>query len=338
MTKLRMAGAAAMFSASLLATGGMAQGAELFSGKTVSMYAGTEPGGTNDTLMRIVARHIGKYLPGNPNVVPKNMPGAGGRKLATFLYNEAAKDGTDFGVFQRAITTDPLLLDPNLLFNMQKFTWIGAPSNTTDICAAWHESKVKKIEDIKTQEFVLAGSGGETAQVNLLVNLIGGKVRAVIGYPGGSAMNLALERGEVDGRCALSWEATKTLYATWLAENKIKPLIQFALVKAPDLPGAPLIMDFARDAADRKALEIILAPQGMGFPFAGPPGLDPRIAAVLRDAFDKTMKDPATIAEAAKIQFELKPSRGVDLENLMNSVYSNPPEVVARAKELIEKK
>jgi tripartite-type tricarboxylate transporter receptor subunit TctC len=304
-------------------------------GHQISLYVGTDPGGMNDTLMRIVSRHIGKYLPGNPQVVAKNMPGAGGRKLATYLFTQAQRDGTEFGVFQRAISTDPLLMDPTLPFEMPKFTWIGTPSSTTDICAVWHDAPIKKIEDIQQTELILAGSGGETAQMNLLINLLGGKVRAIVGFPGGPAMNLAMERGEVHGRCALSWEATKTSYADWLKENKIKPIVQFALKKNADLPNVPLITDFAKTDDDRKALEIILAPQSVGFPFVAPPGVLPEVKTMLREAFTKSLKDPAAIAEAAKIGFEFNEGTGADLEKLMANVYANPPTVVGRAKALI---
>ena len=320
----------------ILTVPALAQTAAPFpSGRQISLYVGTNPGGMNDTLMRIVSRHIGKYLPGNPAVVAKNMPGAGGRKLATYLYTQAQRDGTEFGVFQRAISTDPLLMDPTLPFEMPKFTWIGTPSSTTDICAVWHEAPVKNIADIRQTELILAGSGGERAQMNLLINLLGGKVRAIVGFPGGPAMNLAMEWGEVHGRCALSWEATKTSYADWLKENKIKPIVQFALKKNADLPNVPLITDFARSDEDRKALEIILSPQSVGFPFVAPPGVLPEVKTILREAFTKSLKDPAVIAEAAKIGFEFNEGKGADLEKLMADVYSNPPAVVDRAKALI---
>lgn len=307
-------------------------------GHSISLYVGTDPGGMNDTLMRIVSRHIGKYLPGNPPVVARNLPGAGGRKLATYLFTQAQRDGTEFGVFQRAISTDPLLMDPSLPFDMPKFTWIGTPSSTTDICAVWHEAPVQKVEDTLHTELILAGSGGETAQVNLLTNLVGGKVRAIIGFPGGPAMNLAMERGEVHGRCALSWEATKTNYAAWLGEKKIKPIVQFALTRNPDLTTVPLITDYAKSDQDKKALEIILAPQTVGFPFVAPPGLRPEVKTMLREAFDKTLKDPAAIADAQKIGFEFRPVSGEALEKLMASVYSYPAPVIERAKQLIAKK
>lgn len=328
-------GFAAVLSLSLCAAAGaLAQGSETPI-RTLSLHVGTAAGGTNDMLMRLVGRHIGKHLPGNPQVLPKNMPGAGGRKLAAYLFHQAPANGSELGVFQRAVTTDPLLVDPKLLFDVPKFTWIGSPSSTTDICAVWHTSPVQSIEDLRTTELILAGSGGETAQVNLVRNLLGGKMKAIIGYQGGAEMMLALQRGEAFGRCALSWEASKTQYKQLLDDKQFKPIVQFALSKAADLPDVPLITDYAKTDRDRQALEIILAPQEVGFPFVGPPGLTPAITALLRKAFVDSMNDPELIAEAEKLSFELRPVGGEHLEQRMKSVYAFPPAVVARAKELI---
>lgn len=304
--------------------------------RTVSIHVGTAAGGTNDMLMRMVGRHIGKHLPGNPQVVPKNMPGAGGRKLAAYLFNQAQANGSEMGVFQRAVTTDPLLVDQKLLFEIPKFTWIGSPSSTTDICAVWHTSPVQSIADLTQTELIVAGSGGETAQVNLVRNLLGGKIKAVIGYQGGAQMMLALQRGEAYGRCALSWEASKTQYRQLLEEKQFKPIVQFALTKAHDLPDVPLITEYAKTERDKQALEVILAPQEVGFPFVAPPGVSAEMTATLRKAFQDSLKDPELMAEAAKLSFEIRPVSGEHLEQRLKSVYAFPPDVIARAKELIE--
>ena len=203
-------------------------------GKAVSIHVGTSPGGTNDLLMRMVARHIGKYLPGHPNVVPHNTPGAGGKRLASLLYNTAPRDGNELGVIQRSVTTDQLLIDASLPFRMQELTWIGTPTGTTDTCIVWHKSRVQSLADLQTTELILAGTGNETTQVSILQRLTGGKIRVVLGYPGGAAMNVALERGEADGRCAISWEALKSNYAAWLRDKKVKVLAQYALVRNPE--------------------------------------------------------------------------------------------------------
>lgn len=301
----------------------------------ISIHVGTAAGGTNDMLMRLVGRHIGKHLPGNPSIVPKNMPGAGGRKLAAYLFHQAPANGSELGVFQRAVTTDPLLVDAKLLFEIPKFTWIGSPSSTTDICAVWHTSPVQSVEDLTKTELILAGSGGETAQMNLVRNLLDGKIRSIIGYQGGAQMMLALQRGEAQGRCALSWEASKTQYKQMLDDKLFKPIVQFAATKAADLPNVPLITDYAKNELDRQALEIILAPQEVGFPFVAPPGLTTAMTTTLRKAFVDSMKDSELIAEANRLSFELRPVSGEHLEQRMKTIYAFPPPVIARAKALI---
>jgi len=304
-------------------------------GKVVSIHVGTDPGGTNDLVMRMVARHIGKYLPGRPNVVPRNTQGAGGKRLATLLSNTAARDGTELGVIQRSVTTDQLLVDATLPFRMQDLTWIGTPTGTTDTCIVWHKARVQSLTDLQTTELILAGTGNETAQALVLQRLTGGRIRVVLGYPGGASMNIALERGEADGRCSLSWEAIKSNYPDWLRDRKVKVLVQFALARAPDLPDVPLISDLAKTAIDREALAVILLPQAFGFPFAAPPGLLPEVAAMLREAFAQTMRDPQVIEEAHKIKMELRPVRGEELSRLIRDAYAASPETIARARALI---
>jgi tripartite-type tricarboxylate transporter receptor subunit TctC len=304
-------------------------------GKPVSLHVGTDPGGTNDLLMRLVARHIGKYLPGRPAVIPRNTPGAGGKRLATFLYSSAQRDGTELGVIQRSVTTDQLLVEGSLPFRMHELTWVGTPTGTTDTCIVWHKARVQSLADLANTEVVLAGTGNETTQVLILQRLTGGKIRVVLGYPGGAAMNVAMERGEADGRCAISWEALKSNYAEWLREKKVKVLAQYALRRNPELPEVPLISDLARSAMDREALAVLLLPQAFGFPFAAPPGLLPEVSAMLRDAFAQTMNDPQVIEEAARIKMELRPVRGEELQRLIRDAHAAPAETIARARQLI---
>jgi tripartite-type tricarboxylate transporter receptor subunit TctC len=304
-------------------------------GKSVSISVGTDAGGTNDLLMRLVAKHIGKYLPGRPTVVPRNMPGAGGKRLATHLYNAAARDGTELGVIQRSVATDQLLVDPALPFRMHELTWIGTPSGTTDTCIVWHKAKVQTLADLQTHELVLAGTGNETTQVLILQRLTGAKIKVVLGYPGGASMNIAMERGEADGRCAISWEAIRSNYAEWLRESKIKVLAQYALTRHPDLPDVPLITDLAKSALDQQALAVILLPQAFGFPFAAPPGLLPEVTEMLRAAFVETMRDPQVVEEAERIKLVLRPVGGAELQQLIRAAHAAPPDTIARAKALI---
>ena len=218
---------------------------------------------------------------------------------------------------------------------MQDLTWLGSPTSTTDTCIVWHTARVQSVEDLMTHELVVAGSGNEAPQLHLLQRLIGAKVRSVIGYPGGAPMNLAMERGEVGGRCSYSWEAIKSAIPDWIRDKKAKPIVQFALTRHPELPDVPLIADFAKTELDRQALRVLMTRQVFGFPFAAPPGLLPEVRDLLRSAFVKTMQDPQVREDALKIKLELAPVAGETLERAARDAYAASPEAIARAKELI---
>ena len=279
-------------------------------GKPVSMHVGVNPGGGNDQIMRLVARHIGSHLPGNPSVVAKNTPGAGGRRLAGLLANTAPRDGSDMGMLHRGLVTEQLLGDVAVPFKLQDLTWLGTPSPATDTCIVWHTTRVQSVADLKQHELVIAGDGNEAWQVYILQRLLGAKVRTVLGYPGGSAMNLAMEREEAGGRCAYSWQALKAAIPDWVRDRKVRPIVQFALAKHPELPDVPLIMEFAKTDLDRNALRLLMAPQVFGFPFVAPPGLLPEVRDTLRAAFDRTMQDPRFRDDMIKVRLETDPGKG----------------------------
>lgn len=333
-TPARLAALAGFLVAST--TGALAQPAPapFPEGVPISLYVGTAAGGTNDMIMRLVSEHLGKYLPGNPTVLARNMPGAGGRNLAAYIYNRAPRDGTEIGVVQRALSIAPLVED-DVHFRMDDMTWIGSSSRATDVCLVWHESPIQSLEDMQEQELILAGSGGEAGQVATLQRLTGARIRAVIGYEGGAQMMLALEQGEVQGRCAVSWEAMMSNYSDWLAEDKVRAIVQFALTPHPDLADVPLVSDLARDETDREALDILLLPGEVGFPFIAPPGLLPEVRDMLRDAFDQVMRDPDLLRQAALQDIDISPVSGEELQRVVEQIYAYPPETIARAQELI---
>jgi len=182
---------------------------------------------------------------------------------------------------------------------------------------------------------VLAGTGNEAAQLRMLRLLAGARIRSVVGYPGAPAMNLAIERGEADGRCSLSWESLKSSMAEWLSAGKIKPIVQFALKRHPELPDVPAIMEFAATDLDREALRVILLPAFFGFPFAAPPQLLPEVRGLLRTAFERMVEDSQFLEEARKIKLDMLPVRGADMERAVRAAYAASPEAIARAKQLI---
>ena len=236
--------------------------ANFYRGKQVRLLIGYSAGGGYDTYARILARHIGKHIPGNPTVVPQNMPGAGSLTLTNFLYNVAPKDGTVFGTIARGMAMEPLLGGDGTQFDATKLSWIGSLNNEVSICASWHTSNVKTMEDLKTMQLIVGGtgSGADTDTYPIVMsNLLDANIKLISGYPGGNDILLAMERGEVDGRCGWSWSSVVSRRGDWLKENKINVLVQMALQKHPDLPDVPLVMDLADNEDEEMAMKLISA-------------------------------------------------------------------------------
>jgi tripartite-type tricarboxylate transporter receptor subunit TctC len=228
----------------------------------------------------------------------------------------------------------------NARFDATKFTWIGSAANEISLCATYETSPIKTWKDAVSKDFTVAGNGsGSDPDVfaNVLRNLFGVKDRLISGYPGSAEISLAMERGEIDGRCGWSWSSVKAEKAQWLAEHKLNLVVQLALEKASDLPNVPLITDLATDERQRQILKLIFSRQTMGRPFAGPPAIPPERAEALRHAFDMTMKDPEFLAEAQGRGLEINPVSGHDLEKLIAELYQTPKDVVSEARVATEK-
>jgi tripartite-type tricarboxylate transporter receptor subunit TctC len=317
-----------------------AQGpAEFYKGKTVEVYVGFSVGGAYDAYARLLARHMGKHIPGNPTLVVRNMEGAGSLRLANWLYNVAPKDGTAFGTIARGTAFDPLLGRGGAQFEATKFSWIGSANDEVSICVAWHTTPVNTFEDLRTKEMIVGGTGGsaDTDQFPRIVNgVLGAKMRVVTGYPGGNDIVLAMERGEVQGRCGWSWSSVKATHPTWVEEKKIKILLQLSLAKHPDLPDVPLIMDLAKTEEQKQILRLIFARQVMGRPFVGPPGIPADRLAALRKAFMDTMKDAEFLAEADRGQFEITPVSGEEIQKLVAEVFETPKEIAGKAAAMLK--
>jgi tripartite-type tricarboxylate transporter receptor subunit TctC len=306
--------------------------ADFYRGRNVSMVIGYTAGGGYDLYARLLARHMHKHIPGNPTIVPQNMPGAGSLKAANFLYSLAPKDGATIGTVSRAMATDPLLGESK--FDPRKFTWLGSTTSETSVCAMWHTSPVKTWADMFGKTFTMGGSapGSEPDTFTLLLkNVFGAKVKLVTGYPGGSDINLAIERGEVDGRCGWSWSSIKSQRLEWVQEKKISLLLQLAMTKNPDLPDVPLLLGFAQSEEQRQIVRLVLASLVLGRPFFGPPRIPDDRKAALRRAFDETMKDPAFLEEAARLDLEIAPVTAVSIDELLAELYRTPKDVVEKA-------
>jgi tripartite-type tricarboxylate transporter receptor subunit TctC len=308
---------------------------DFFHGKTVTVFIGFTAGGGYDVYGRLIARYMGNHIPGNPTLVAQNMPGAGSLQLANYLYNVAPKDGTAIATFGRGEAVEPLIGSGGARFDASKFLWLGSVANEVSLCAVWQSSPVQRWSEATQKEFTVGGLGaGADPDIfaAVLKNVFGAKLRIVSGYPGGNDVTLAMERGEVDGRCGWSWSAIKATRFAYLQEHKMGLLIQLALQKSPDLPDVPLVTDLARNDRERQVLRMIFSRQVTAWPYAAPPGLPADRAAALRAAFDATMKDPGFLAEARKAGLEVDPVPGAEMDRLIAELYKTPPDIVAKAK------
>ena len=310
---------------------------EFYKGRTISLIIGYSVGSGYDIYARLLARFIGKHIPGRPAVVAQNMPGAGSIKAAMYLHGVAPKDGSVIATIGRSAPLEPLLGDAP--FDGRSFTWLGSIASNSSLCASWHATPIQTWQDALTKPFALAGEGSGSDPDNfarILKNVVGAKVRLVTGYPGGTEMNLAIERGEVDGRCGWSWDSIKSTRPDWLRDRKINLLAVFSLQKAADIPSeVPLIGDLARSDEQRQILRVLLAGQGLGRPYFTSPGVPEDRKAALRAAFDATMKDPDFLAEIAKARLEVSPTSGVEIDRLLADIYATPREVIEKAKQAV---
>ena len=313
--------------------------AEFYKGKTVDLMVGYSAGGGYDVYARMIARYIGKHIPGNPTVVVKNLDGAGSLRLANALYNQLPKDGTVFGTVARGAAFDPLLGNKAAQFDASKFTWIGSANDEVSVCVAWHTSGVTKIEDTFDKELVVGGTGptADTDQFPRIANgVLGTKMKIVTGYPGGNDVSLAMERGEVQGRCGWSWSSVIATCKDWYDSKKIHVLVQMSLAKHPDLPNVPLILDLAKTPEQKQILTLVFARQALGRPYMAPPGVPQDRAEALRKAFMDTMKDPEFLAEADKAKLEITPIDGAKIQQIVADAYKVDPAVAKKTEELLK--
>jgi tripartite-type tricarboxylate transporter receptor subunit TctC len=312
--------------------------AAFYKGKSIDLYIGYSAGGGYDVYARALARHMGRFVPGNPTIVPKNMPGAGSLVLANWLYNVAAKDGTAFGMIGRGTAFDPLLGSTKAQFDAAKFTWIGSMNDEVSVCVSWHTSGIARLEQVVQKELTVGGTGpaADTDQFPKVLNAtIHTKFKIIPGYPGGNDIDLAMERGEVMGRCGWSWSSVIATHKSWIDEKKINVLVQLSLNKHADLPNAPLVMDFAKTEEQRQIFKLVFARQPMGRPFLAPPSIPAERTATLRKAFMDTMQDPGFLAEAEKMKLEISPVPGDAVQAIVQEVYQTPKSIAAAVADIV---
>lgn len=298
--------------------------ANFYRNKNIDVYIGFSVGGVYDINARLLSRFIGRYIPGNPTLVPRQMTGAASLTLANWLYQAAPKDGSAMGTFARGIAFNPLIGQPAGAIEATKFNWLGSTNDEVSICAARRESGVTRFEQMFERELVVGSTGGsgDDDQLPRLVNgVLGTRFRIVRGFPGGNEIKLAMLRGEVSGRCGWSWSSVKATEAEWLREGSISILVQLSLRRHPNLPDTPLITDYAKTDEGRQIFKVALARQVMAWPFAAPPGTPVERVAALRQAFDETLRDREYLAEAEKLNLEITPVPGERIQSLIADVY-----------------
>lgn len=322
----------------LFAANAQAQSVEQFyKGKNVSIAIGFSPGGTYDLFGRLIARHIGKHIPGNPTVVAQNMPGAGSFVAANWLFNVAPKDGTAMGIVSQTIVMEEALKNKGVRYKSAEFNWIGRATSNTEVQVIWHTSKGTTIEGAKANEIPLASTGpGSPSETypKLLNALAGTKFKLVRGYTGSTAGLLAMERGETDGALT-SWNTMKTTRKAQLDEKKAILLIQYLTKRSPDLKDVPTMVELGKDDESKKLLTFAVASAEIGRAIIAPPKVPADRLKALRDAFDAAVKDPALLAEVNKAKLDFEPARYTELEALTKQTLETPPELIERMQKIL---
>lgn len=313
--------------------------AEFYKGKQINLYIGSSAGGGYDAYARLVARHIGNHIPGAPTVVAQNMPGAGQTRAAGYVYAVAAKDGTAMAAISPGAVLQPVLGGPKIQYDPSKFQFIGSANEDIYTCVARPDAPVKSFAEVFDKELIIGVSSGTTRDMpTVLVNLLGAKLKLVTGYPGTKEITLALQRNEIQGLCGFGYASLISQYPDWVPKGVVKVILQESAKGHPDLlkAGVPLATEFAKTPEDKQALELIYSQALAGRPFVVAPEVPKERVAALRKAFTDAMADSQLVADAAKMNLELGPMSGEDVQTLMNKVFATPAAVIERARKAID--
>ncbi|MDB5571095.1 MAG: Tripartite-type tricarboxylate transporter, receptor component TctC [Hyphomicrobiales bacterium] len=308
---------------------------DFYKGKQINFIIGVGEGGGYDLSSRLAAQHLSRFIPGNPTIVPRNMPAAGSIAAAEYVYNVAPKDGTTLAMFQPTYITEKIN-DTRRKYDFEKFTYIGRVDSSVLVGLAWHASPVQSVEDAKKTEVPLAAvaAAGTSATMPWALNrILGTKYKVVLGYPSSAAMGLALERGEAQGIGSTSWDYVLTK-REWLDEKKVKILYVISLQRFRDLPDVPTVMEIVDSPLDKNAMKLISSTSSVGRAIVAPPENDKARTAALRAAFDKMAKDPEFLADAERRRLGSDTLDGQSLQDLVADVAAQPQEVIDRMKEL----
>jgi tripartite-type tricarboxylate transporter receptor subunit TctC len=322
--------------AALAATGGAAAQTpeEFYKGKSIDFVIGYPPGGSNDTWGRLLGRHIGKHIPGKPNVVPKNMPGAGSFLAANTVFNVSPKDGTVIAIAAPTAPLDERLGTQGVRFKTAEFGWIGRVDSLVNMVFLWKTSPVKTFADSLTTQATLSATGvGSTVYVypNVINHVLGSKFKLILGYKGSSEAMLAVERGEVEGH-STSWMALKVAHPAWLADKTVNVVVQFAMKRHSEMPDVPTAIEVARTDEQRAVLAPVMNAAEVGSAFFTTPGVPPDRLTALRRAFDATMKDPELLADVERTRLTVNPITGEELQKLVADVAALPPDLLEKVR------
>lgn len=311
--------------------GAQSSAEKFYKGRNLDLIVGYNPGGGYDAYTRLLGRHMGRHIPGNPNLIVKNMGGAGSLKAANFLYNIAKKDGSVFGMISGSIAVDPLIGGKKTKFDSRKFNWLGSIAESSGACWAWHTSGFKTLKDaMKKQMIVGATSAGSTtgAWPSAENTFLGTKFRIVTGYKGSKGIILAIERGEVQGLCGYFVSSLRNVRPEWIRDKKVIMLVQEATARHPDFPNVPTVFEYAKDEKTKKAFNLIVGWQVLGRPFTLPPGVPADRVAAMRKAFWDTMQDPKFLADGKKSRLSIEPRTWQQMQAYLDEAWKTPKSVV----------
>lgn len=315
--------------------------ADFYKGKQISVIISSDVGGGYDAFSRTISRHMSRHIPGNPTLVPQNMPGASGLKTANFIQNGAGRDGTVFAGVQNTVPFAPLMAVPGAQFDALKMGWIGNANSESAVAFVWHTSTVQSFADLQAREVTMASSGGATGQpalyARMLNKVLGARIKLVLGYPGSNQAMLAVERGEVEGYPALFWSSLKATKPDWVAGKSVRLLVQVGLGKHPELSDVPLALDLAKGDEDKQVMKLVAASTTLGRPYVAPPDLPAERLAALRAAFMVTMADREFLADIDRQHLEVvEPMEGSAMATVIADAYDSSPSVVKRLQEIQE--
>jgi tripartite-type tricarboxylate transporter receptor subunit TctC len=312
--------------------------ADFYKGKQMRIVVGTAPGGGYDLFARIVARHLGAHIPGAPAIIVQNLPAAGGLMMTNQLFTTAPRDGTVIGAPINGIPTAPLLAPAGAHFDADKLIWLGSTNREPYVAFVWHAAPVRSLAELLTREVLVGATAPGTTMVDfpLITNaILGTRFKIVRGYEGTPQINQAMERGEVEGNGGIGWAAVKAQVPQWIADRKIRVIAQYGFKRNADLADVPSVLELAKTDADRRAMRMLFARTEYGRPYFLPPDVPATRVTALRRAFDATMRDPAFIADAARLQLDVDPMTGEELQGLVAELGRTPPDVVERVRGIL---